>query len=350
MRAVVADNGRLIVRDYSEPVPEAGEILVAVRACGICGSDLHTLAHGDEVASLGEALGSDTGFDPALPYVLGHEFCGEVLDAGAETFGFEAGDLVVSMPFLLRPSGLVPLGFANAAPGGYAERMVLTGGICLKVPNGLDHRRAALTEPMAVALHAVNKSGIKEGDAAVIVGCGPIGLAMIPWLRLRGIEPIVAADFSAKRRALALELGADLAVDPRDEAVTDAWRRVDGAKELVIFEAVGTPGMIDSVVSMAPSRARLLIAGVCMPPDTFRPFVAIVKELSMQFVYCYDGDEFAATLRAIAEGEVVVDSLITGTVGFDGVSEAFRLLGDPEDHVKILIEPGSGPEVLHVST
>jgi threonine dehydrogenase-like Zn-dependent dehydrogenase len=350
MRAVVADKGRLAVREYEDPVPEAGEVLIAVRACGICGSDIHTLAHGDEVASLGEALGADTGFDPALPYVLGHEFCGEVLDIGSKDFGLNAGDLVVSMPFLLRPSGLVPLGFANAAPGGYAERMVLTGGICLKVPNGLDHRRAALTEPMAVALHAVNKSGIKQGDAAVIVGCGPIGLAMIPWLRLRGIEPIVAADFSAKRRALALELGADLAVDPRDEAVTDAWRRVDGAKELVIFEAVGTPGMIDSVVSMAPSRARLLIAGVCMPPDTFRPFVAIVKELSMQFVYCYDGDEFAATLRAIAEGEVMVDALITGTVGLEGVSEAFRLLGDPEDHVKILIEPDSGPEVLHVST
>jgi 2-desacetyl-2-hydroxyethyl bacteriochlorophyllide A dehydrogenase len=279
---------------------------------------------------------------------MGHEYCGEVVDlgAGAEASGVRPGDLVVSMPFLIRPDAFVPLGFVNDLPGGYAERMVLSAGLCLQVPNGLDHRRAALTEPMAVALHAVNRSGIREGEAAVIVGCGPVGLALIPWLRRAGVGPIVAADFSAGRRAKAVEMGADVVVDPREEPVIDAWRRADGVRDLVIFEAVGTQGMIDEVVAMAPTRARLLIAGVCMPPDTFRPFIAIVKELSMQFVYCYDGDEFAQTLHAIAEGLVSVDPLITGIVGLDGVPDAFATLGSPDEHVKIVVEPGAGAAIV----
>jgi threonine dehydrogenase-like Zn-dependent dehydrogenase len=104
--------------------------------------------------------------------------------------------------------------------------------------------------------------------------------------------------------------------------------------------------MIDQVVAAAPARARLLIAGVCMPPDTFRPFIAIVKELSMQFVYCYDGDEFAHALHAIAEGIVAVDPLITGIVGLDGVPDAFVALGSPDAHVKIVVEPGADPAIV----
>lgn len=347
MRAVVAEAGVLEVREQDEPRPEAGEVIIEVRACGICGSDLHTLRHADEVGRLGAVLGT-TGFDPQRPFVMGHEFCGEVVELGpgSQAAGVEPGDLVVSMPFLIRPGAFVPLGFVNDLPGGYAERMVLSAGLCLKVPNGLDHRRAALTEPMAVALHAVNRSGIGAGEAAVIVGCGPVGLALIPWLRRAGVGPIVAADLSAGRRAKAVEMGADVVVDPRAEPVVDAWRRVDGTRDLVIFEAVGTPGMIDEVVAMAPSGARLLIAGVCMPPDTFRPFIAIVKELAMQFVYCYDGDEFARSLHAIAEGLVPVDPLITGVVGLDGVPDAFTTLGSPEEHVKIVVEPGAGPGLV----
>ena len=128
MRAVVAEQGVLAVREQDEPTPEAGEVLIEVRACGICGSDLHTLRHAHEVGRLGEALGT-TGFDPDRPYVMGHEFCGEVVDLGPGAAGVEPGDLVVSMPFLIRPDAFVPLGFVNDLPGGYAERMVLSAEI-----------------------------------------------------------------------------------------------------------------------------------------------------------------------------------------------------------------------------
>jgi threonine dehydrogenase-like Zn-dependent dehydrogenase len=223
--------------------------------------------------------------------------------------------------------------------------MLLTGMLCLRVPNGLDHRRAALTEPMAVALHAVNRAAMQPGETAVVIGCGPIGLAIVAWLRARGVTLVVAADLSPVRRALALALGAHVAVDPREEPVVDAWRRVDGLSPLVVFEAVGIPGMLDAAIFAAPTGSRVVVAGVCMEPDTIRPLIAIVKELDLRFVYAYSQEEFAETLRAIAEGELDVAPLVSGSVGLDGVAGAFDALRAAEHHVKVLVEPG-GPAAI----
>jgi len=340
---VVARDRELVVDEVAEPVPGPGEVVVAVRACGICGSDLHTLEHSEHLLEVGLALGVDTGFDPRHDYVLGHEWSAEVLDAGPGAGALVGGgDLVVSVPYLLRGERMLPLGFTNDAPGGFAERMLLTEALCVPVPNGLDHRRAALTEPMAVGLHTLERAGMQDGDAAVVIGCGPIGLAIIAWLVARGVEPIVASDLSPVRRALATRMGAHEVVDPREEPVVDAWRRADGVRPLVLFEAVGVPGMLDRAVFDAPPRSRIVVAGVCMQPDTFRPLIAVVKELDVRFVYAYEPDEFTATLRAIAEGDVDVSPLVTGTVGLDGVADAFTQLRRVEDHVKILVEP-DGP-------
>ena len=215
-------------------------------------------------------MGADLAFDPQADYVLGHEWCAEVLELGTGSGDvstkpvIKPGDLVVSVPYLLRGEALIPLGFSNDLPGGFAERMLLSTALCLPVPNGLDHRRAALTEPMAVGLHTIARAGLRDGDAAVVVGCGPIGLAIIAWLAARGVETIVAGDFSEQRRALASAMGAHEVVDPREESVVDAWRRVDGLHPLVLFEAVGVPGMLDQAVFDAPARSRIVVAGVCM--------------------------------------------------------------------------------------
>jgi len=349
VRAVVARRKQLVVEDRPEPAPEPGDALVALRACGICGSDLHTLRHAESLPEVAVAMGMDNTFDPQSDYHLGHEWVAEVLDVRGPDSPVKSGDLVVSVPYLARGDSLVPLGFSNDHYAGYAEQFLLTSALCVPVPNGLDVRRAALTEPMAVGLHTVNKSGIAPGDAALVVGCGPIGLALVAWLRTRGIEPIVAADFSERRRDLAAALGAHEVVDPRQEPAVDAWRRVGehggaGLQPLVIFEAVGVPGMLDDVVFTAPSLARIVVAGVCMQPDTIRPLLAVVKELNLQFVYAYDPIEFADTLRAIAEGDVDVTALVTGSVGFDGVAAAFATLERAEEHVKVLVEPQGPPE------
>lgn len=350
MRASVMRGGRMVVDDIADPEPGQGQILVRTLACGICGSDLHALRHGDRLVEMGlEAATADPDapFAPTImnlehDVVMGHEFAAEVVEVGANTGNTAVGDIVVSMPIVFDPTGIHPVGYSNRFPGGYGELMVLSDPLALKVPNGLDPRLAALTEPMAVGVHAVKRSGIAAGGTAVVLGCGPVGLAVIAALHLHGVESIVASDFSPTRRRLAALMGATEAVDPREEPVIDAWRRSRGSNvsgALVIFEAVGVPGMLDDAMRMAPREAHIMVVGVCMEPDSIRPMRGITRELTIGFALGYDPTEFADTLRRISEGELDVAPLITGSVPIDGVADAFEALADPDAHAKILVEP-----------
>ena len=261
------------------------------------------------------------------------------------------------MPILIRPSGIETVGYSNENPGGYGEFMRLTEGLLLEVPNGLSTERAALTEPLAVGYHAVAKANLGADDAPLVIGCGPVGLSVIAALKLKGVHPIVAADFSPRRRALALQMGADLAIDPKEKSPHDSWRAMaaytDPAKApplppwlpgpalrpAVIFECVGVPGVIDAIMTAAPSNARIVVVGVCMERDHFEPMFGINKELNIQFVLGYNGEEFATTLNNLASGTVNGDPLITGKVGVEGVAQAFEDLASPETHAKIIVEP-----------
>jgi threonine dehydrogenase-like Zn-dependent dehydrogenase len=250
------------------------------------------------------------------------------------------------------------IGYSNDNPGGYGEYMRLTEALLLEVPNGLTTEHAALTEPMAVGVHAVAKARLETDDAPLVIGCGPVGLAVIAALRLANVRPIVAADFSKRRRELALTLGADVVVDPASTTPWQSWREaavyrdpsrapapppwVTGpvVRPAVVFECVGVPGVLDQVMAAAPRGTRIVVVGVCMEPDTIHPLIGIGKELNLQFVLGYTPDEFAATLRHIAEGAIPAAPLITDTVGIDGVVAAFVELASPERHAKILVAPG----------
>ena len=337
MRAAVLRDGQMVYRDdVPDPVPESGQVLVGVRACGICGSDLHFAAHGAQVVEMSNQMAGDVGgmgIDLNRDIFMGHEFSAEILEAGPDTETPPAGTMVTSIPVLLSTKGFEPIVYSNTTLGGYAERMLLSAPLLVPIPNGLDPKHAALTEPMAVGLHAVNKSNIAPGEAALVIGCGPIGIAIIAALRMRGVETIVAADFSTKRRDLATAMGAHQTVDPAQGSPFDA------AKPAVVFEAVGAPGIINDMIVRARRNTRLVIAGVCMEPDTVHPFFAIPKEINIQFVVTYDPAEFTGSLRAIAEGDIDVAPVITGEVGLDGVGQAFDDLADPERHCKILVTP-----------
>jgi threonine dehydrogenase-like Zn-dependent dehydrogenase len=349
MRAAVMRDWQLRVDDVPDPTPGPGQVLTKVLACGICGSDLHMLQHGAEVRSMMRDIAGDAPADPMAPKsfepehdtVMGHEFCCEVVELGQGVENLKVGDVVVSMPIAFDAGGMHAVGYSNQYNGGYAELMVLNELLGMKVPSGLPAHMAALTEPLAVGIHAVAKSRIAKGDAAIVIGAGPVGLACIAELRMQGIGPIVVADYSAKRRELAAQLGADEVVDPRLETAIDAWKRIDGQKPLVIFEAVGVPGMIDQTMRVAPRHSRILIVGACMQSDHIFPMLGIGKELSLQFALGYEPHEFATSLTAIAEGKVDLAPWLTGTVPVDGVPQAFADLANPEAHAKILVVPGS---------
>lgn len=245
---------------------------------------------------------------------------------------------MTSIPILLSAKGLEPIVYSNTTLGGYAEQMLLSAPLLLPIPNGLDPRHAALTEPMAVGLHAVNKSAIQPGTGAIVIGCGPVGIAVIAALHNLGIEPIVASDYSSARRDLAQRMGAHQVVDPKIEPTFHAWSRI-GAGAPVIFEAVGVPGILNEVLRDAPRSARVVVVGVCMEPDAITPYFGIAKEVAVQFVLAYEPAEFSETLRRIAHGEIDVAPLVTGEVGLEDVGSAFADLGDPERHCKILVVP-----------
>jgi threonine dehydrogenase-like Zn-dependent dehydrogenase len=357
MRAAVMRNRQLLVTDMASPEPQPGEVLVKTVACGICGSDLHALKHFDQFAEMSSGLGSV--LDPHADLVMGHEFCAEVLDHGPDTQKLHpAGSLVCSVPMTLRQGAAMTVGYSNSVPGGFAEQMVLFEPMLLTVPNGLPADHAALTEPMAVGWHAVAKANLGAGDVPLVIGCGPVGLAVISALKVQGVSPIIAADFSARRRELALTVGADIVIDPAEHSPYDSWRAaaaasaqsalaevnpLTGERRLppgVFFECVGVPGVIDQMMIGAERGCRFVVVGVCMESDLIRPLLGITKELSLQFVLAYSPEEFALTLNHIAEGRMPVESLITGHVGLDGVPQAFVDLGHPDQHAKIVVEPG----------
>lgn len=356
MRAAVMRNRKLMVDDVPTPKPGPGEVLVKTLACGICGSDLHTLKFGDKLVEASRRSEGLFLMDLDRDMVMGHEFCAEIVDYGpATTRSLKPGTRVCSVPVVLRNTGIEAVGYSNDNSGGYGEFMCLTEALLMEVPSTLATDHAALTEPMAVGYHAVRMARLQQRDVALVIGCGPVGLSIIAALKLSGVSPIVAADFSPRRRELALQMGADVSVDPGEHSPYESWKEVavdrSGAvpaapwstgpalRPAVIFECVGIPGMIDEVMLHAPRDARIVVAGVCMQRDQFEPVFGINKELSLQFVIGYSIEEFAATLYNLAEGKLSAEVMITGKVGVEGVARAFEELASPQHHAKILVEP-----------
>jgi threonine dehydrogenase-like Zn-dependent dehydrogenase len=312
------------------------------------------------------------------PIVFGHEFCGEVVEHGPQCRkSSPTGTPVVALPLLRGSRGVDTVGLSVHAPGAFAEQLLVEESLMMPVPNGLGSDVAALTEPMAVAWHAVRRGEVGKRSVAIVIGCGPIGLSVILVLKARGVRTVVASDYSPKRRGLATACGADVVVDPAQASpftaverrghLTDmpsalelavgtreklerlpvgwwhAWRLGEaigaGPKHPVIFECVGVPGVIESVIDGAPLFSRVVVVGVCVGVDQITPAMAINKEIDLRFVLGYTPLEFRDTLHMIADGDIDPSPLITGTVGLDGVDAAFAALSDPETHAKILIDP-----------
>ena len=219
MKAVVCRQAELRVADLPDPLPGRGQVVLRVKRCGICGSDLHARHHCDHWADLMVRDGLRAFVRSTDDVVFGHEFCGEVLDYGPDTRRrLPAGTLVCAVPLQRHGDAVLLTGLSVASPGAYAERVVVEESLMTPVPNGLAPDLAALTEPMAVAWHAVRRGEVGREDVAVVVGCGPVGLGVICALKARGAATIVASDFSAGRRELARRCGADVVVNPAEQS------------------------------------------------------------------------------------------------------------------------------------
>ncbi len=355
MRAAVTRNGQLVVGEVADPVASSGHVLARPLSAGICGSDLHALADFGHFTALMDSVGVPA-LDPAADCVFGHEFVAEILEHGPDTArSLPVGTRVCSVPVVVGPGGVEQIGYSNTYPGALGECMVLQELLCLPVPDGLDTELAALTEPLAVGEHAVGLADLRPQQPCLVVGCGPVGLAVIAALKGRGHGPVLASDYSPGRRRLAEAFGADEVVDPAAESPHDRWPRFGVARTVmermgaamlgaevtdpVIFEAVGLPGMLQSLVADGPPHSRIVVVGVCMHTDTLEPFVAVTKEMELRFSFGYTPDEFAATLARLARGVPGADELVTARVPLTEAPQAFDALRAPEEHGKILVEP-----------
>ncbi|MFT4043568.1 MAG: zinc-binding dehydrogenase [Gordonia sp. (in: high G+C Gram-positive bacteria)] len=387
MRAVVCHEGQLTVEEIDTPEPGRGQLLLKVVRTGICGSDLHARTHCDGTADATAEVGYEQFMRSSQHVVMGHEFIGEVVSYGPKCRRrWPTGTLVASMPIIKHGDTEHLTGFSEAAPGAYAEYVVVAEDVTLPVPEGVSIDEAALTEPLSVATHAVARSEVGKRDVAVVIGCGPIGLGVILVLKARGVKTVIASDLSAGRRELARQCGADIVVDPKVDSPFDLaaakgkyltrtgdllglaftamhqlqriprfpwWRALAFADKIgatprgpVVFECVGVPGMIEQIANQTPLRSRVVVVGVCMQRDAFRPVMAINKELDLRFVIYYDPAEFRSALHLIASGKVNVAAMITGTVGLDGVAQVFETLGGAEHHAKVLVDPSSAVSSL----
>jgi (R,R)-butanediol dehydrogenase/meso-butanediol dehydrogenase/diacetyl reductase len=333
----------LVIGDVEAPMPTSTDLLVKVKHCGICGSDLHLAALADRsggMAPLGHGA------------IMGHEFCGEVVEVGSQApGGWHEGDRICALPYIACGQCLDCLGGRGhrcreviytgmgGPSGGYADYVRVGGVEALALPDGVDYQAGALVEPLAVGLHAVRLANLRPGEGVLIIGAGPIGLAVALWCRFFGARHVVISDLAPGRLDKAAALGATMGIDASSEDVVGRYKQIAGRRAEVVFDCVGVTGSQQLAMDYAPANGRLVIAGLCMQQDHYMPVKAISKELSVQYVYMYEKRDFELALEMLDQGRIDPSPMITGVVGYDDFSAAFESLKTPRDQCKILLDP-----------
>ncbi|WP_068076302.1 alcohol dehydrogenase catalytic domain-containing protein [Novosphingobium lentum] len=333
MRAAVMQglHQPLMLETVADPDPGAGEVVVKVARCGICGSDLH--------------MTEDPAFGMGAGDILGHEFAGEVVALGKGAEGLAKGDLVSVIPLKscghcasCRVGEVAWCEQFGLQGGGYAEYAITRPNQCVKLPRSASLADGAIIEPLAVALHGVNMSGMRPGDRVLVLGAGPIGLAVAFWARRRGAGRVVLQDVTSWQRDRALAMGANAFIDDPADPVDGAERAL-GGKADIVFECVGIPGLIAQAVQQVRNRGTILLLGLCTRPDTIDSFAMLSKEVRLVTSAFFTRQEYEAALDALDRGAAEPRLLITDTIGLAAAPQVFESLRRRTQQCKVLIDP-----------
>jgi 2-desacetyl-2-hydroxyethyl bacteriochlorophyllide A dehydrogenase len=333
----VGDDRRLAVVDGPRPKPGPGEVEVEVAYCGICGSDLHFR----DVPAL---FPSGT--------VPGHELSGRISALGEDVEGWAVGDRVSVLPFaqcgecelcVAGEEQVCPyavsngIGLGTGRPGGYAERVLVDARMLFALPDQLDDASAALTEPVAVAVHAVAKAGVDADAPVAVVGAGPIGLLTALVLRARGFERLVVVSRNPARARAAEALG--LATVALDDAASGVSATLGGAPA-VVFECAGTPAAATLALHLVRQLGRVVLVGIALEPLAVPATAIVFNEVEVVGAVIYRRAEFAEAIELLAAGRIPSDRLVTDVVSLDSAEDAFQALtAAGNTQMKVLLKP-----------
>lgn len=323
--------------DPREP-PVAGDrdVIIKVKACGICGSDLSYIKWGGIMRKPG-------GVTP-----IGHEAAGEVLAVGKHVEGVEVGQR-----FAINPMN-TPSNIGSGGPeGAFTEQLLVTdarlGDNLLPIPDGVPYEIAAMTEPLSVALHGVNRGEVKAGDKVAVFGCGPIGLGMVIWLVDRGAH-VVALDLAPERLERARQLGAQGIINPATDNVRERLIEHHGTGRVLNRDAVGTdvyidaagaPNILGDVVGMAKFHARLVITAAHMKPVEINLGTMLTTEMTITTAVGYP-TEMPDVIAALPRLQDKVASLISHRLPLSRVLEGLEIAATPQS-AKVMIDCDEGP-------
>lgn len=339
--ALITAKGTVELREFPEPDPTPTGVVVAVRYCGVCGTDVHAYQSGN----------------PYNPAVCGHEWTGTVAKAGAAVSSVGEGDrVVIAVPpacgrcepcragqsakcqtVLLATVAMGPYGGPH---GGFAPMIAVEEGRVVKANPGLSDTQAAQVEPATICFHAVRATQPRLGDVAVIQGAGPIGLNTLQWVIAAGAAATIVVEPSAERRATAAAVGATVTVAPGEEADTVVREHTRGLGADVVYECAGVPATVQSAVDLARRGGRMSLIGLAVGDAAISPRTWLTKEIQVAAALGYSHEEFDMVMGYLADGRVDVDALHSATVGLDGLASALAdLASGTSSQVKVLVDP-----------
>jgi len=341
MKAAYILNSEVHVGDVPDPTPGKGQALVRTHTCGLCASDAHFLSGGENIVELSRKHGGPyAGLDLAHPFVPGHEYVGEVIDYGpGSKKTIKPGRRVTSIPIMRQSGSHAVIGFNNNCPGGFGEYMLLDEDFMLEIPSDLDDDFAAMTEPLAVGLEHARIGRPDKNDVALVVGCGAIGLGVIAGLKLLGIGPIVATDFHESRRKVAMQMGADIAIDPNELSPYSPLPEIGNRQVNLVYECVGLPGLLQQIIQSVGFGARIVMGGYCMEQDQILVFSAQNKRLTVHFAGGEEPEDMKLALRSIADGKIDVTPWVGANIGLNGVAQALATMSSADAAIRTVVDP-----------
>ncbi len=341
MQAAYLLNSRIHVGEVPDPVPSKGQALVRTHSCGLCASDAHFVHLGKKVVEVSRQYnGPYSNLDLNRIIVPGHEYVGEIVDYGpGSRRPLKVGSKVTSQPVMRHAGGHSVIGQSHDCPGGFGEYMLLDENALMQVPSDLDDDLAAMTEPLAVGLEHARSGEPTRDDVPLVIGCGAIGLGVIVGLKLAGMGPVIGADFDARRREIAIKMGADIVIDPRELSPYGPIHGLGNKRATLIYECVGKPGLLNQIMTSVGFGARIVVGGFCLEPEQLYVPSGQMRRLKIFFAAGEEQQDLDLALRSIVDGKIDIRSWLGGSIGLSGVAAALDAMSSSAAPVRTVVDP-----------